>query len=111
MFSSVRVDLILKQEKIRLRKNTDTLSFDKTVRAEDTLGSINGSACPIDDYKLGHSSSISLALKKVGGEIRKQNYLRFLRIVLSFTRISKGFKSLEQTRYSGTNQHTFVPLS
>lgn len=65
-------------------KKTDTLRFDKTVHEDDKLESIEGPSCSKINYKKGHytsfiisifykgySPSISLALKKVGGEIEK----------------------------------------
>ncbi|GAA5808475.1 hypothetical protein MFLAVUS_001866 [Mucor flavus] len=74
----------LKTQLFRL-KNTDTLSFDKTVRAEDPLGSINGPTCSLTNCKQdryipfvisvlyeGHSSSLSLALQIVGDETAKK---------------------------------------
>ncbi|GAA5808555.1 hypothetical protein MFLAVUS_001946 [Mucor flavus] len=66
------------------QENTYTLSFDKTVPVENTLQIINGPTCSVTDCKQdhyipfiisvlyeGHSSSISLALQIVGGEIEK----------------------------------------
>ncbi|GAA5798565.1 hypothetical protein HPULCUR_003970 [Helicostylum pulchrum] len=66
-------------------KKTDTLSFDETVHAEDKLESIRGPACFVDNYKRGHyipfiisiiykrhSFSISLAVRKVGGEVQTE---------------------------------------
>ncbi|GAA5808513.1 hypothetical protein MFLAVUS_001904 [Mucor flavus] len=74
----------LKTQLLRL-KNTDTLSFDKTVRAEDPLESINGPTCSLTNCKQdryipfiisvlyeGHSSTLSLALQIVGDEIAKK---------------------------------------
>ncbi|KAI9261374.1 hypothetical protein EDC94DRAFT_648773 [Helicostylum pulchrum] len=63
-------------------KKADTLSFDETVHAEDMSENVRGPYCSVFDrrnipfiisilYK-GHSSSISLAVKSVGGEIEKE---------------------------------------
>ncbi|GAA5807513.1 hypothetical protein MFLAVUS_000876 [Mucor flavus] len=69
---------------LRRLKKTDTLKFDETVHAEDKLESIDGPSCSGFTYKKGHytsfiisilykghSPSLSLALKMVGGEIQK----------------------------------------
>ncbi|GAA5808560.1 hypothetical protein MFLAVUS_001951 [Mucor flavus] len=71
----------LKTQLFRLKK-TDTLSFGKTVSAEDKLESISGLSCYgfsygpdhyipfiISIFYDGHSSSISLAVQNVGGDI------------------------------------------
>ncbi|GAA5808493.1 hypothetical protein MFLAVUS_001884 [Mucor flavus] len=68
-------------------EKTDTLSFDKTVRAKDTLERIKGPTCSLTDCEQdryipfiisviyeGHSSSISWTLQIVGGEI-ENNYV------------------------------------
>lgn len=65
----------------------DTLSFEETVRAEDMLEKIGGPACSVFDLKPGHympfkisilykrhSSSVSLAIIKVGDEMQKKYF-------------------------------------
>lgn len=70
-------------ELFRLKK-TDTLGFCRTVHAKNKLENIRGPSCTNLSYKQGHytpvivsilykahSSSVSFAIKKVGGEIIK----------------------------------------
>ncbi|GAA5811591.1 hypothetical protein MFLAVUS_005031 [Mucor flavus] len=83
--SSENTGTYLETRLFRLKK-AYTLSFDKTVHAEDKLENIGGPSCSGIDHKQGHyipfivsilykghSFSISLALKNVGGEIKKRD--------------------------------------
>ncbi|KAI9273931.1 hypothetical protein EDC94DRAFT_113854 [Helicostylum pulchrum] len=71
---------------LRLKK-TDTLSLEKKIHAKDKLENISGPSCSGFDYKQGryipfkisilyrgHSSSVSFALKYIGGDIPRKEY-------------------------------------
>ncbi|GAA5798686.1 hypothetical protein HPULCUR_004091 [Helicostylum pulchrum] len=66
-------------------KEMNTLRFDRTFHVKNKLENVRGPRCYTIDYRpnhytpfiisilyKGHSSSISLAVKKVGGEIEKE---------------------------------------